>query len=31
VSELDPEFASLDKRKAVIDLDEFAQICGMTK
>ncbi len=31
VSELGPEFASLDASKAVIDLDEFAQICAMTK
>jgi hypothetical protein len=31
VSELGPEFAALEGSKAVIDLDEFAQICGMTK
>jgi hypothetical protein len=31
VAELDPAFASLDWSKAVIDLDEFAQICEMTK
>jgi hypothetical protein len=31
VSDLGPEFAVLDASKAVIDLDEFAQICGMTK
>lgn len=31
VSELGPEFAALDGSKAVIDLEEFAQICGITK
>jgi len=31
VLDLGPEFAVLDASKAVIDLDEFAQICGMTK
>jgi hypothetical protein len=31
VSELGPEFASVGSSKSVIDLDEFAQICGMTK
>jgi hypothetical protein len=31
VAELGPEFAAIDGRAPVIDLDEFAQICDMTK
>ena len=26
-----PEFAEVDARKAVIDLDQFAEICALTK
>jgi len=31
VADLGPEFAAIDGRTPVIDLDEFAQICEMTK
>ena len=31
LSDLGPEFADVDARKAVIDLDQFAEICAFTK
>ena len=31
LSAIGPEFAELDARKAVIDLDQFAEICAISK
>ena len=31
LSDLGPEFAEVDARKAVIDLDQFAEICAFTR
>ncbi len=31
LSAIGPEFAEVDARKAVIDLDQFAEICLLTK
>jgi hypothetical protein len=31
LSDADPEFAGLDAREAVIDLDQFAQICDLPR
>ena len=31
LSDIDPEFAGLDAREAVLDLDQFAEICNLTK
>ena len=31
LSEIDPAFAGLDARTAIIDLDQFAEICDLSK
>ncbi len=31
LSDIDPTFAGLDTREAVLDLDQFAEICDLTK
>lgn len=31
LSDIDPMFAGLDTREAVLDLDQFAEICDLTK
>ena len=31
LSDIDPEFAGLDTREAVLDLDQFAEICDLAK
>jgi hypothetical protein len=31
LSDIDPEFARLDAREAILDLDQFAEICDLAK